>query len=319
MHALQLIAPRTFQRTEVPDPFDTLPEEHVAVRLRTAAVCGSDMPYFKGEVADPFPLEVGLSIHECIGEVSASRSGRFRPGQRVLALPFHQRGLFEYLALPAGRVFPIAEDSPPHHVLAQPLATVLWACRKLPSLLGKRVVVLGQGPIGLYFDQLIASGGARQVIGVDLVPERLAAGARMGATACIDGRSTDVVEAVRELTDGEMADVVVEAVGHQPATVNLAIDVAAQGGDVLLFGVPTEKPYPFPMRAFFKKNLNLLTSVDPDLGRYFPLAIDMVQRGVVDVAPLATHSFSVSEIAAAFRLVEARTEGVLKPIITFDW
>lgn len=318
MHALQLTAPRTFKPVELPDPSTPQPG-HVVVKLETASVCGSDMPYFTGGTAKPYPLDVGLSIHECIGRVAHSGTDRFKPGDKVLALPFSQVGLFEYLSLPEGRVFSLRPDAPPHHVLAQPLATVLWGMRKLPRVLGKRVVVLGQGPIGIYFDRMLANAGARQVIGIDRIAARLEVAGQMGATDRIDASKTDVVDAVETLTNGDMADIVVEAVGHQPETVELAIELAAREGDVLLFGVPTEERYPFPMMRFFRKNLNLLGTVDPDLGRYFPLAIDMVNRGAVDVTPLATHRFSVSELTEAFTLVEKKADGVLKALVTFDW
>ncbi len=319
MHALQLTALRTYERTTAPDPPQTPPPGHVVVRLETAAVCGSDMPFFSGTVPQPYPLEVGLSLHECIGRVERAESDRFHPGQKVLALPENHFGAFEYLCLPQERVFHLQPDAPGHHVLAQPLATVLWASRKLPPVLGKRLLVLGQGPTGLYFTRLLANAGARQVIGVDRVPERLEASRRMGATHCVDTSKDDPVEAVMELTDGEMPDIVVEAVGHQSETVDLAIKLVKHAGDILLFGVPSPQRYPFPMLEFFKKNLNLLTSVHPDLARYFPLAIDMVSRGSIDVTPLVTHRFSVSEINEAFSLVERRADGVLKPLITFDW
>lgn len=319
MHALQLTAPRTYERTVAPDPPESPPPGHVVVRLETAAVCGSDMPYFKGSVIDTYPAPVGVSIHECIGRVERSTSERFQPGQKVLALPENHFGLFEYLCLPEERVFHLQPDAPPHHVLAQPLATVLWASRKLPPVLGKRLLVLGQGPTGLYFTRLLSNSGARQVIGVDRVPERLEASLRMGATHVVDTSKGDPVKAVAALTEGEMPDIVVEAVGHQSGTVDLAIDLVAHGGDILLFGVPSPERYPFPMLSFFKKNLNLLTSVHPDLARYFPLAIDMVSRGSIDVTPLVTHHFGVAEINEAFSLVERRVDGVLKPLITFDW
>ena len=318
MHALQLVSPRTFRRTSVPDPPDALPPGHVVVRLETAAVCGSDMPYYTGR-RGPYPLEPGLSIHECAGRVERSSSGRLRAGEKVLAVPARQQGLFEYLLLPEGRVFPLRPDAPAHHVLAQPLATVLWACRKLPPVLGKRVAVVGQGPIGLMFDRLLANAGARQVIGIDLVPERLEAALAMGATDVVDAGRRDPAQAVAALTGGEMADLVVEAVGHQDETVALSVELAAQEGAILLFGVPADTSRSFPLPRFFRKSLTLFASVHPDLERYAPLAIDMVSRGAIDLAPLVTHHFSVSAIGEAFALVERRADGVLKALITFDW
>ena len=112
MHALQLVSPRTFRRTSVPDPPDALPPGHVVVRLETAAVCGSDMPYYTGR-RGPYPLEPGLSIHECAGRVERSSSGRLRAGEKVLAVPRAPAGPFRILAAAGGaRLSPAARPRP---------------------------------------------------------------------------------------------------------------------------------------------------------------------------------------------------------------
>lgn len=348
MHALQLTAPRRFERIAIDQPPRDLPPGHARVRLEVATVCGSDLPFFTGRGNLSYPLAPGLSIHECIGRVEESTSKTLRPGDRVLAVPFHHHGLFETLDLPEERVFSLGDDADDGLVLAQPLATVLWAWRKVPSLMGKNVVVLGQGPIGLFFNHLAAQAGARHVIGVDVVPYRLEMGRRMGATATVnaaegsdamrggnrsgwsestgfsengDGEQSGeaVTRLVHEMTSGQMADVVIEAVGHQTGTVEQAIDLAAEGGTILLFGVPTKERYPFLMDAFFRKNLDLRASVRPDLTQYAPLAIEMIRRGTVDPSGWITHRFSVDQIAEAFTLVEQKADGVLKPLVTFDW
>src|SRR5271157_5302161 len=97
MQALQIKTPRCFDpiRVEVP----RLPDETDRVLVRTAwvSMCGSDIPFFTGKKRfRTYPLAPGAPIHECVGEIVASTSGLFRPGDRVLSIPDGDQGLAEF-------------------------------------------------------------------------------------------------------------------------------------------------------------------------------------------------------------------------------
>ena len=109
--------------------------------------------------------------------------------------------------------------------MAQPLGTAIYAMKKLPSVLDKDVAVVGQGPMGQLFDGVLRNLGAREIIGVDPVESRLANSRRMGATATVSNRQEDPAAAVRRITEGRMAEVVIEAVGHHDQAFNLCIDL----------------------------------------------------------------------------------------------
>ena len=114
--------------------------------------------------------------------------------------------------------------------MCQPLGTVIWACRKLGSLLHQNVVVLGQGPMGLMFTHMMSNLGAKSVIAVDLLKYRLEASQRMRATHIINASTESLVERVTEITEGKMADLVVEVVGHQTDTINQCLDLVRRDG-----------------------------------------------------------------------------------------
>ena len=129
-------------------------------------------------------------------------------------------------------------------VICQPSGTVLYSVQQMGSLLGKDVVVVGQGVIGLSFTMLCAKLGAYRVVGIDPVDYRLDWSKKMGATHAFNPDQVDVIEAVEELTGGRGADVVVEAAGY-PDSFNTALRLVAQFGKVMVFGIQGDEFIPW--------------------------------------------------------------------------
>ena len=155
MKAARLVGPRQFEILDVDTP-SPKPGEAL-VKLETLSICGSDLlTYDRVFAEEDYPRPAGLPCHETSGVVVESLDESLKPGERVVALTY-SGGLFEYVAMPAARCIPVPESVPAHlAVLAQPVGTVIYAVQKMGSVLGKTVVVLGQGPIGLTFTDLIA-------------------------------------------------------------------------------------------------------------------------------------------------------------------
>lgn len=319
MLAGQITGPRNLEMVEVQVP--EVGEGQMLVKLSVGSICGSDLPYFLFDTTNPAlaktsaPLPPMLSLHELVGTVAQSRSRSFQEGDRVLALPLtHQRGLAEYflstpnlaIALPQGRI--------DHLVVSQPLGTVIHACLKLPNLLGQTAAIIGQGPIGLLFTACLRRMGVTRLIAVDLVPERLEVSWQMGATETICGDEKEVLEAIESYTSGKGVDLVVEAVGVAK-TLNLAASLIRRNGTLLAFGVPHTHLCDFAFHSFFHKEGRLITSVGPDVQKDFPLAVEMITTGVIDVAPLITHRIPLSKAQEAFDLFANRREGAIKVVL----
>ncbi len=282
-----------------------------------ACLCGSDLPFFVEDQAS-YPLPDGLSLHEMVGTVIASSGERFRPGEKVLAVPIEQVGLFERFELSDERVIPLDPRQPPEiALLSQPLGTAIFALRKLPNLIDLNVVVVGQGPMGQIFNSCLRNLGARQIIGIDRVAGRLEVSPRMGATTVIDVTRDDPSQAVARLTDDRMADVVIEAVGHENQTVNLCIDLCGQEGSLLSFGVPQDVIDGLRWRELFFKNITVHTSVNPDFDRDFPLAMRWVSEGRIDLSPLITHRFPLKDIQEAYETFRDKKDEALKVLVEF--
>ena len=189
--------------------------------------------------------------------------------------------------------------------------------KKLPSVLDKDVAVVGQGPMGQLFDGVLRNLGAREIIGVDPVESRLANSRRMGATATVSNRQEDPAAAVRRITEGRMAEVVIEAVGHHDQAFNLCIDLCQKAGRILYFGVPPEHLDRVRWRDLFYKNITVHTSVDPDFRRDFPLAMRWIGEGRIDVSKVITHRYRLEEIQTAFETFRDRKDGALKVLVEF--
>lgn len=320
MKAGQIVAPHHIKIIDIDKPkLEDYPDGTVMIKTLHSAVCGSDMPSFVLEhPADRYPFGYGLSIHEAIGVVTESKSQKFKAGDEVLALPRHIGGCSEYFLSDESVTVPLVEYHRKDCILmSQPLGTVVWACRKLENLLNLDTVVIGQGPMGLLITHMLSNLGAKTVITTDLVDFRLEVSKQMRATHTINCGNEDLVDAVKEITNGKMADLVVEVVGHQTETINTCLQLMKRGATLLAFGVPDDEVYNFQFAEFFRKNIRFIGSVGPDVQNDFPLAMDMIAQGRIDVSPIITHHLPFTEAQKGFEMALHKKNEAIK--IVFDY
>lgn len=306
----------------MPEP--TVASDEVLVRMEYLAVCGSDLKFYDRVLPrDSYPLPPGRPCHECVGTIEASNTPEFTPGQRVIAL-VRSGGLVERAAVPADSLVALPSDAdvdPSLWVLCQPMGTVMYAVDRLGSVLGKRVVVVGAGPIGLCFTDLLVRGGASQVIVTDVHDFRLDVARRLGATGVINASREDVHQRVAQLTGGEMADVSVEACGLRE-TYQQVFDVLRVQGTVIIFGIPhLEDEFPFDWSAAYSRLPTVIvtnSAAAGERGRYVSACVDMVARGRMDLSYLVTDRFSFDEVPQAFDAYAAKKDRALKGIITVN-
>jgi threonine dehydrogenase-like Zn-dependent dehydrogenase len=321
MLAGDMYAPGKIRLIDVAEPIlGGTPPDGVSGQIifqpETTCLCGSDLPYFNGW--DEWPIEVGHSLHEMIGTVTATNGNRWKIGDRVLAVPTRQQGLSERFVLDENRAIAIATNVPEEQALmAQPLGTALFALKKLPNVLDLDVAVVGQGPMGQLMNASLRNMGARQIIGIDLLESRLKVSPKMGATATVCNANADPVAAVRKILDGNLPDIVIECVGHADQQFNLCIDLCRQNGRMLFFGVPPRVINNLRWRDLFFKNVTVHTSVNPDFRKEFPLAMQWIGEGRINVAPIITHRFPLAKLQEAFETFRDRKEGAIKVIVDF--
>ena len=189
----------------------------VLVRTELASICGSDLHIvYMGWNAREFPLPPGHPGHEAVGRVVDGGGTEFAPGELVLTVPniWKARAFAGYQLIEPQYLLRLPSTAPISHLLmAQQLGTVVYGCKRLPSLVGQTVVIIGQGSVGLFHDYMLRRLGAHRIIAIEPVPERLAAGVGFGVDEAIDVTGQQATEAVMDLTGGQGADVVIEAVG----------------------------------------------------------------------------------------------------------
>jgi threonine dehydrogenase-like Zn-dependent dehydrogenase len=295
--------------------------DDVLLDVQACGVCGTDLHI----LADPpgHPATVGVVLgHEFVGIVRETGPAvvDLRPGDRVVVAPnvscgqcrwcrrglrnhcdrftshgvFTDGGLAPHVVVPASACYPISAHLPSHvAALAEPLSTVVNGAQLADVFPGDTAVVIGAGPIGLMFAALLNEAGADVVV-LEPAPERAALAERIGAVQVLDPRGSDPAEAVRAVTDGLGADVVVDAVGSQLGT---ALDVVRKAGRIVLFGMNMQAQTVVAQNRITRDELTVLGGyVGQDV---FPTAIRLLERGRIDFAQLVTHRVGLDELPAA--------------------
>lgn len=325
MWAQTLIGPGTFELGECAAPDQrSLRAGHVVLRVLAGGICGSDLPFFRGSLS---PISIshgngelprspsGAPMHEIVGEVVATRDPSLAVGDRAVGWASGSNGLCEYVVAEASGLMRFDPGlSPATAVMLQPLACVLGVTRRLPSIEGKHVAVIGQGPIGILFSHVLHNLGARCVTGVDPV-DRSDVAAAFGVDRDVRARS-DAWAA--SLADDHRPYLVVEAVGHQVGTVADAVRAIALNGVVLCFGIPDDLIYPFPMMDFMRRNATLMAGVTWEKRAALANASSYLAAHPDLAAGYVTHRFSFRDTQAAFDAASRPTRGRLKVVLDVE-
>jgi len=330
MKSAVITKPSNIEIMDTPKP--QIEEGQILVKSQTVSICGSDTPYFLHERPLQYPLPEGFPGHECIGIVAETRSNLFKEGDKVLSIPNGDRGFAEYFSSHPSRTvkIPSLDDK---FVIAQPLGTVIHACRKLfqsilpdPemdktslerdnwNLSGKNVAIVGQGSIGLLFTAMMKLMNAKNIIGIDLMDYRLDVAKKIGANHVINRSQDNFADIMREITGGSMADLAIEAVGKD-STVNDCFRLVKRSGVVLAFGVPRKSVYEFDFPDFFNREIKLIGSLGPDIQSEFPIAVELIADNSIDAQKLISHRMALDDIQKAFELVTERKDGAVKILL----
>lgn len=317
---------------ELPQPRRAADE--VLIRVRSAGICGSDIGAYKGE--NPlvsYPRVIG---HEIAGEVIevAGDETEFHVGERVLIEPYvycgvcypcsightnccehlavrgvHiEGGMAEIISHPRHLLHKLPENLPWHLApLAEPLVIAMHAIRQSEVASGQHVVVTGSGPIGLLAAQYALTLGAEPIV-VDPVEERLALARSLGVGHTVNPVVVDATAAISTLTEGRMAEAVIECSGAASA-IRGTVDYVSHAGHVSLVGWPKGE-IPLPTALLTKKELTVRGSRN-SVGQ-FPESIRLITAGKVRVDALVTKTVSLEETPATVADIAAHPEKYLK-------
>ncbi|RVU27702.1 S-(hydroxymethyl)mycothiol dehydrogenase [Streptomyces antnestii] len=182
---------------------------------------------------------------------------------------------------------------------------------------GDSVAVIGCGGVGAAAVTGAHLAGVSKIIAIDIDDKKLATAKELGATHTVNSRSTDPVEAVRELTGGFGADVVIEAVGR-PETYKQAFYARDLAGTVVLVGVPTpDMRLELPLIDVFGRGGALKSSWYGDClpARDFPMLIDLYRQGRLDLDAFVTETIALEDVEKAFERMHHGD--VLRSVVVF--
>ncbi len=200
--------------------------------------------------------------------------------------------------------------------LIEPTACVVKALKRVNIRGGDTVLVIGLGVMGQLNILLARKYGAERIIGADTVPFRLQKAKESGADDVIDVSKIDLLDALKNLTDGEMTDIVIVGPNSVEA-MRQGLSATGAGGRVLFFtpAKPGERLIVDPNDLYFK-DINIITSYScgpTDTAD----ALEIIEEGIVRANKLVTHKFPIERTEDAFRLT-AEARDSLKSVIVFE-
>jgi len=314
MTAAVLYGKRDVRIEQIPVP--RVERGEALVRIKAALTCGTDLKVYRQGFHARMIVPPSVFGHELAGVVEEVGPGvdSFTPGMRVVAansapcnqcffcerhlknlcqdLQFINGAYAEFIKIPERIVrqnlLILPDDvSFQEAALVEPTACVLRGIEESDIIEGDSVVVIGLGPVGLMFLQLLSSLGIT-TIAIGKRSGQLVLAQSMGADHVINSTTTNVVEEVRRITNGRRgADVVIEAVGSKE-TWQQAIRMARRGGTINLFGgCPSGTHIPLDTTLIHYSEITIKASFH-HTPRHIREALDVVRRGVLRADTLIT-------------------------------
>jgi len=317
---------------------DPLESGRVRIKMETGGVCGSDLHYYNhggfGTVTIREPMILG---HEVSGRIEALGEGveNLNIGDLVAvspsrpcgdctycalgmpnhcenmrfygsAMPFpHIQGAFrEVLVVDASQCTVANGLSAGEAAMAEPLSVCLHAIRRAGEMVGKRILVTGCGPIGLLIILAARRAGVSEIVATDLSDNALIYAKQAGADRVINVR--DEPDALSEYTSGKGTfDIMFEASG---ANIALTTGIPAIRPRGVIMQIGNSGDMTLPMQQVTVKELDLRGSFR--FHEEFDTAVTLMQKGLIDVKPLITHTMAFEEAVQAFETANDRSRAI---------
>lgn len=332
-----MTSPGVIEFREVPVP--EAKEGQVLIKIMKIGVCGSDIHVYHGE--HPFTKYPVTQGHEVSGEIAALGEGvtGFAVGQKVTIQPqvvcgecypcrhgkynlceelkvmgFQTTGVAShYFAVDAAKVTLLPENlSFDEGAMIEPLAVAVHAIRQAGDVSGKKIAVLGAGPIGILVAQVAKGMGAEAVMVTDISDVRLAKAKECGVDFCVNTKDVNFGEALLRDFGPDKADVIYDCAGNN-ITMGQAIQYARKGSTIILVAV---------FAGMAQVDLAVLNDHELDLNTTMMYrnedyvdAIRLVNEGKVQLEPLISSHFSFRDYKKAYEYIDANRETTMKVII----
>lgn len=317
-------------------------EGEILIEVEYVGICGSDVHFYETGMIGPRPI-IGRQIlgHECAGTIVEIGDGvkglsigdrvALEPGQPCGSCEFCKQGRYNlcpevkflssnpyqgamrnYISYPAHLAFKLPENvSTLEGALVEPLAVGLHAARQGGVQLGDTVVILGAGCIGLTTLLACKAMGASRIIVTDIFQKRLEVAKALGADEVVNGSEVDSTAEVLRLTGGQGGSIVFETAGSRITAAQTAY-VTKRGGTIVMVGnIFGETPFEF-------HRISTQEITIKSVFRYrniYPLAIQSISTGQINVKSIVSDIFSFDEIPLAFEKASNDKINVVKAVV----
>jgi len=319
----------------VPVPKD----DEVLIRIAVCGICATDTKLWNGQYSAKTPVVLG---HEFAGEVVevGKEVKNFKIGDRVVSDPnescgrcywcrrtrpcfcndlaaygvLRDGGFAEYCTAGEKGVYPIPDELDfDSAAFTEPVSCALHCMDRAAIKAGETALIIGGGPMGQVLLQLAANSGAGKLIMVTRSAWKLELAKTFGTTHTINAKDEDVTSRTLEVTSGQGAEVVIEAVGT-PATVEQAATLAKKGGRIIIFGfTPEGQRASFIPFDILSKELTIMGSwINPYT---YARALDILASGKVDVKPLISKRIKLDDIMDGFAMMMEKPKGFMKALV----
>ncbi|MFC1724024.1 zinc-dependent alcohol dehydrogenase family protein [candidate division KSB1 bacterium] len=324
-----------FERDIIPE----LKDDELLIKVTGCGVCGTDVHIYNGEisVAEP-PVVIG---HEITGIVENTgkdvkdinsgtpvavdpvipcrtcyycRSGKPNLCDNLAVIGYHLDGGFErYTKAPRSQVYPLSENvSAKGRILVEPAACVINGYDKLDMKPGSTVLVLGAGPIGLIWLQLLKHSPVKLIVQTDIVEMRCKKANELGADIVLNRAESDLKEfTAKNFKEG--FDIVIDATGD-PKAVEEGIELTAKMGTMMIFGLtPQGSTVSFEPLKVYDREMRIISSKMPPLT--LERAVRLIESGKIDYEKIVSHTFPLEKLPEALDMFENGKDKVLKMLI----
>lgn len=321
-----------FEETDIPQ----ITDDEILVKVKAALTCGTDLKtYRRGHptIIQSVPSTFGHEFASEVVEVGKNVT-KFKVGDRVVGantapcfeceycknkryslcenLQYLNGAYSEYVAVPKHilkyNFYKIPEHLPYEQAaLLEPLACAVHGTERIPARIGDKVAVIGAGPIGLMFMNLLVLKGC-QVIAVDLSDYRLEQAKKFGVYKTVNASDESHIQEVKEICDKKGADIVVEATGF-PTVWENAINMVRPGGTVLAFGgTKAGTTITVDCQKFHYEEITLM-AVYHHTPYHVQMALKLLANGQIDGSKYITGEYSLEGAIDALESI-GRQEGI---------
>ena len=341
MKALVLEDYMQLQLREVPLP--PIAEDEVLIRVKAIGICGSDVHGLDGSTGRRIPpIIMG---HEASGiiEQKGSKVKDWQPGERVTfdstiykeddwytqhgmynlsddrmvlgvsCKEFARNGAFaDFVAVPQHILYRLPENvSFVQAALVEPAAVALHAINITPFEKSYTALVVGAGMVGSFVIQLLKIKGCRNIIAVDIEPDRLELAKKIGAGYAFTPDDPNLSETILSLTSGRGADIAFEVVGIGN-TIETAIKLLRKGGTLTILG-NLSPVVEIPLQSIVTRQLRIQGSCA--INGEYPEILDLIASGQLDMTSILSAEAPLSEGAGWFDRLYKKEKGLMKVVL----